>query len=205
MELSKKVGYIKGLMAGLKIDGSSPEGQVLCAMSELLEEMADEIEVNSQILDSISDYLDDIFETEQDFEKLEDDIDNEPTEHDLSSLAQTDEEEEVSERTDDIDGLFSKIADNAASESEALDELSEQLEEIQAAEQETDGAPDEQPQSGGAREQINEQTPPQGFDDEMIYECPCPICGLIFNITQTELERGTVHCPGCSNLLEIEN
>lgn len=60
MELSKKAAYLKGLMAGLKISGDTPEGQVLLYMGELLEQMADEIEENSHALNAVTDYIDEL-------------------------------------------------------------------------------------------------------------------------------------------------
>lgn len=60
MELSKKVGYVRGLMAGLSIDDSTAEGKVLAAMADVLEEMADEIEMIEDAMDSVVDELADV-------------------------------------------------------------------------------------------------------------------------------------------------
>ena len=60
MELSKKVGYVRGLMAGLSIDESTAEGKVLAAMADVLEEMADEIEMVEDAVEGMSDALVDV-------------------------------------------------------------------------------------------------------------------------------------------------
>ncbi len=60
MELSKKVGYVRGLMAGLNIDDSTPEGKVLAAMADVLEEMADEIEMIEDAVDDMAEGLEDV-------------------------------------------------------------------------------------------------------------------------------------------------
>ena len=88
MELSKKVGYIKGLMAGLKIDDSTPEGQVLAAMSDLLEEMAEEVEINSEIIDNVTAYIDDLEYCDDDCDCCGDECDccDDEEEDDLSDI-----------------------------------------------------------------------------------------------------------------------
>ena len=60
MELSKKVGYVRGLMAGLSIDESTAEGKVLAAMADVLEEMADEIEMVEDAVEDMSEALVDV-------------------------------------------------------------------------------------------------------------------------------------------------
>ncbi|MCR5141678.1 MAG: hypothetical protein K6C68_04025 [Ruminococcus sp.] len=57
MELSKKVGYVRGLMAGLSIDESTAEGKVLAAMADVLEEMADEIEMVEDAMEGMAEAL----------------------------------------------------------------------------------------------------------------------------------------------------
>ena len=71
MELSKKAAYLKGLMAGLKISGDTPEGQVLLYMGELLEQMADEIEENSHALNAVTDYIDELEDGGDPFDEID--------------------------------------------------------------------------------------------------------------------------------------
>ena len=97
MELSKKVGYIKGLMAGLKIDDSTPEGQVLAAMSDLLEEMAEEVEINSEIIDNVTAYIDDLEYCDDDCDCCGDECDccDDEEEDDLSDIKAVEYDEDT--------------------------------------------------------------------------------------------------------------
>ncbi len=96
MELSKKVGYIKGLMAGLNISDSTPEGMVLHAMSDLLEEMADEIETNAELIDDIGMYIDDLEELNGILDEDFDDIPTEVFDSDPDELLAADQLEDLS-------------------------------------------------------------------------------------------------------------
>lgn len=69
MELSNKVAYLKGLMDGLKIDDSTPEGKILGVMADILDEMAlsvediaDEVDEVVEIIDQIDEDLGDVEE-----------------------------------------------------------------------------------------------------------------------------------------------
>lgn len=69
MELVKKAAYIKGLVEGLKLDENSDEGKVLKAMSELLEELAGQVE---DVTAAFNDAVDTIDEINCDLTDLED-------------------------------------------------------------------------------------------------------------------------------------
>ena len=69
MELSNKVAYLKGLMDGLKIDDSTPEGKILGIMADILDELAltvediaDEVDEVVEIIDQIDEDLGDVEE-----------------------------------------------------------------------------------------------------------------------------------------------
>lgn len=104
MELSKKVGYVRGLMAGLNIDENTSEGKVLAAMADVLEEMSDEIEMMEDAMDefvgglaeieNIKEALGDMFGDEEDDD---DDFDDEDDDDD--------EDFEVIDIDDDDDGI----------------------------------------------------------------------------------------------------
>lgn len=80
MELSKKLGYIKGLMAGLKVDDSTNEGKVFLAITDLLEEMTEEVEmlgnVMGNVIDEIEKVKEEIIDEEFDDEDFDDDDDD---------------------------------------------------------------------------------------------------------------------------------
>ncbi|MGN0634443.1 MAG: CD1247 N-terminal domain-containing protein [Oscillospiraceae bacterium] len=221
MELSKKVGYIKGLMAGLKISEETPEGMVLHAMSDLLEEMAEEIEINADIIDNITAYID---EVEDNCDCLDDIL---AEEYDEDPCGFFDDCECDDCECDDCDDI------------KELDALLEGIEKEFAFEQETDGEPEEADEESVAEESVAEEPaveepvaeepaveepvaeepaveesaaeepvenpapviPP--VEEEVTYECECPICHTVFNLTQQQLDSGSVECPVCRNMLEF--
>ena len=69
MDLPKKAAYLKGLMEGLKIDTETPEGKLLAAIVDLLNDTADTVEDLADCIDAMSDELDAI---EEDMEEIED-------------------------------------------------------------------------------------------------------------------------------------
>lgn len=58
MELSQKVAYLKGLMEGLKIDDTKPEGKILGIMADILDEMALTIEDVADEVDEVVELVD---------------------------------------------------------------------------------------------------------------------------------------------------
>lgn len=181
MELSKKVGYIKGLMAGLKIDDSTPEGQVLAAMTELLEEMAEEIEINSDIIDNVTDYIDAL---EEAFDDCEDYCDEDCC------------DDECCCGEDCCDDCYDEVADELK-ELDALEDF-ESLEELASL---------EEPADSSAEPVIN-SAPQEAVSapahEDVLYECVCPVCGQSVGLTQSDIDRGSINCPGCAELLEFE-
>ena len=190
MELSKKVGYIKGLMAGLKIDDSTPEGQVLAAMSDLLEEMAEEVEINSEIIDNVTAYIDDL-------EYCDDDCECECDDDDCDCCGDEcdccDDEEEEEDDLSDIKAVEydeDPLPENGCGCSACAAE--------EPASQPAQSAPEaEVPAPAPASQPAEEEEVPQ-------YECACPIYGVSFGLTQSDLDRGSVNCPGCGEILEFE-
>ncbi|MDO4845829.1 MAG: hypothetical protein Q3977_04365, partial [Oscillospiraceae bacterium] len=69
MDLPKKAAYLKGLMEGLNIDTEKPEGKLLAAIVDLLNDTADTVDDLADVIDAISDELDTI---EEDMDEIED-------------------------------------------------------------------------------------------------------------------------------------
>ena len=69
MDLPKKAAYLKGLLEGLNIDTEKPEGKLLAAIVDVLNDTADSVEDLADCVDAISDELDAI---EEDMEEIED-------------------------------------------------------------------------------------------------------------------------------------
>ncbi len=77
MDLGEKVSYLKGLMEGLDIDGSTKEGKILSVMADILADMAVAAEDMQDQIDEIVDVVDmvdeDLGELENDFYEFDDD------------------------------------------------------------------------------------------------------------------------------------
>ena len=69
MDLPKKAAYLKGLLEGLNIDTEKPEGKLLAAIVDVLNDTADTVDDLADVIDAISDELDVI---EEDMESMED-------------------------------------------------------------------------------------------------------------------------------------
>lgn len=83
--LSRKVGYLKGLMEGMDLDQNSANGKLLAGIVELLAELSDRVEAMDDLLDDLNDYVesidDDLAELEgehgDDFGFMDDDDEDE--------------------------------------------------------------------------------------------------------------------------------
>lgn len=62
MGLEKKAAYLKGLIEGLGIDEETKEGKIIRAMSDVLQEMAAEIDSMGRDLEDLNDDMDDLDE-----------------------------------------------------------------------------------------------------------------------------------------------
>lgn len=60
MTISEKTAYLKGLLAGLSIDESKPEGKLLTAVVDTLDAMAQEVAGLTSETEHLEDYLDEI-------------------------------------------------------------------------------------------------------------------------------------------------
>lgn len=54
--LTEKASYLKGLMEGLEIDGSTKEGKVLLAMKDVIEEICETVDAIDEDVDQICDF-----------------------------------------------------------------------------------------------------------------------------------------------------
>ena len=84
MKLTEKAAYIKGLMEGLQIDTTKPEGKLLAAIVELLDDTAANVADLEDVIDAVSDELDSIEEDLDAIEEylLDEDEENEEDEED---------------------------------------------------------------------------------------------------------------------------
>ena len=81
MKITEKTAYLKGLLKGLSIDRNKPEGKLLAAIIDTLDEMAAEVAGLTSETEHLEDYLDeldyDLGNLEADYYEAWDDDDDE--------------------------------------------------------------------------------------------------------------------------------
>ena len=112
--LSKKIGYLKGMLDGMAPDSDDGNGKLLGGMLELLEALTDRVEALDELVEDLNDYVasidDDLAELEggdgdddfhfmddEDDEDFEDDFDRSEDHLHLLSSAEDDEDDEDDE------------------------------------------------------------------------------------------------------------
>lgn len=58
--LSKKVGYLKGLLEGAEVDQTTVNGKLLSGIVDLLGDLSDRVETMDEVLDDLNDYVESI-------------------------------------------------------------------------------------------------------------------------------------------------
>lgn len=90
--LSKKVGYLKGLLEGADIDQATVNGKLLSGIVELLGDLSDRVETIDEVLDDLNDYVESI---DDDLADLEGDRwDRDRRDDDFPFLDDDDEDED---------------------------------------------------------------------------------------------------------------
>ena len=108
MTITEKVAYLKGFMEGIEFDASTNEGKVLAKITEILCDMAFEIEELQTRADDLHDYCDELDSDLGDVEEylldeLEDDEDDEDEDDEYDDEYDEDEEDEDGEDGEDYD------------------------------------------------------------------------------------------------------
>ena len=60
MNITEKTAYLKGLLEGMNLDESKPEGKLLKAIVETLDEMANEVADLGDACEYLEDYIDEV-------------------------------------------------------------------------------------------------------------------------------------------------
>jgi DNA-directed RNA polymerase subunit RPC12/RpoP len=71
MNISEKVAYIKGLAEGMKLDKESNEGRMILAIVDVLQDIAEELEIIDDTLDDMAEVVGDL---EEDVKELEEEL-----------------------------------------------------------------------------------------------------------------------------------
>ena len=157
MKLTEKIAYMKGLLDGMELDGSTKEGKAILQMADVMEEMGvyiDDLQSQVDELTELCDLLDkDLGDVETDLYCDDDDFDDDDDDFDLDD----DDDEDNDFRIGKV--LPADYDDFAYEDSD-------------------------------------------DYDNE-IYIVNCPSCDEAVNITERELEEGSIVCPHCGELLEF--
>lgn len=105
MTLTEKVAYLKGLIEGLQIDDTKPEGKIIKAMSDILEDMALTVADLEDEVDSLDEYVSDI---DEDLAAIED-IAYEDDEDDDEDYDDDEDSEDWEDEYDDDDTEFYEV------------------------------------------------------------------------------------------------
>ena len=98
--LGKKVGFLKGLMAGMDYDTASGEGKLMAGVVDLLERLSDRVEALDDLTEELSDYVASIDEDVSELMDEQDDFDDDDFDDD------DDDDFDIDDDDDDDDELF---------------------------------------------------------------------------------------------------
>ena len=153
MTIVERAAYLKGLTEGLGVDPDSRDGKLWGALTDLLSDMAHEIEdLQSGALD-FADALDEIGDELGYLEELTGELD-----------LPEDEEDEDEDEEDNIVPFSDADGEDPADEEE------------------------------------DEEIP---FDG-VLYDVKCPVCGEEITFGEDTLEEGSIECPKCGEVLEVD-
>lgn len=228
MKLSEKVAYLKGLGDGLKLDPEKSESKLITGIIDVLEEVAEAIDLNTNDILEMTDRVDEIdmdlgdleailFEGFEVEEFTEEDLEDLGIEDDdaFAIVYSTDEEEAEEEELDDAaifaaaDEVVAEAEAAEAAEEEAVEEVVEEAEEVEEVVEELEEV-EEVVEEAPAEEIVEEaeETPEvierEAEPEEDVYEVECPSCGVAFTIDESILQAGSVECPKCHDKLEFE-
>ncbi len=70
MNITEKASYLKGLLEGLSIDATKPEGKMIEKLTALVSDLADEVAVLKERMNTLSDYVEELDEDLGEVEEL---------------------------------------------------------------------------------------------------------------------------------------
>ena len=153
MKLTEKIAYMKGLLDGMELDGSTKEGKAILQMAEVMEEMGV--------------YIDDLQSQVDELTELCDLLDKDLGEVETDLYCDDDDDDVEFGDDDDEDDDFA-------------------LGEVLPADYDDFSYDDDD----------------EDFD-EVQYVVNCPSCDETVNLSERQLEEGSMICPHCGELLEF--
>jgi formylmethanofuran dehydrogenase subunit E len=152
MKLTEKIAYMKGLLDGMELDGSTKEGKAILQMAEVMEEMGV--------------YIDDLQSQVDELTELCDLLDKDLGEVETDLYCDDDEDIEFDDDDDEDDDFALGEVLPADYDDFAYDDDDEDFDEVQ-------------------------------------YVVNCPSCDETVNLSERQLEEGSMICPHCGELLEF--
>ena len=178
MTISEKAAYLKGLIDGLGADKDSRDGKLWTCVSDLMADIASEIE--------------DLKDTNEDFADTLDEFGDE-----LSYL------EEI---TCDLDSpeMFDDDCDGNCEECGLCDyDEDDDVGDVVAF---SDYAEPEEDEDGADKDEEEEDTSDDDEleYDGVVYDVTCPTCGEEISFDEETLQKGSITCPKCGEVLEFD-
>ncbi len=105
----------------------------------------------------------------------------------------------------DVTTTLTNVQETTIAISDELDEIEEDLDAIEdyiLADDEDDFDLDDDYEDDFDDEEYDEEGFDYGDEDSTIYEVEC-VCGEIVNFDEETLEKGSIECPNCGELLEF--
>lgn len=185
MTIPEKAAYLKGLVEGLGADKDSRDGKLWTCLTDLLSDIAHEIDDLKDTNLDFADTLDEISDELSYLEEITCDLDS-PEMFDEEcdgnceecGLCDYDEDDDVGDVV-----AFSDYADDEADEPEEDEEADEPADELPEDEETED---DELEYDG------------------VIYDVTCPSCGEEISFDEETLQKGSITCPKCGEILEFD-
>jgi hypothetical protein len=196
MKLPEKVAYLKGLMDGMKIDETSDNGRLFTCISEILEDVALQIEDLQDQVDEVVEAVDDIDGDLADMNEFlfDDDFDDDDADDDDDEMFNP--EDDAFPAIDDYDGAGEEIFDEEDDDDDPLG--LDDLEPFNDEEDEIEGI-----ESPAADDFLDDDEDTE-LETEELYEVICPTCKDKIHLTKAMLETGSIDCPGCGEHLEFD-
>ena len=183
MTISEKAAYLKGLIDGLGADRDSRDGKLWTCVSDLMADIASEIEDLKDTNLDFADTLDEIGDELSYLEEITCDLDS-PEMFDDECDGNCEECGLCDYDEDDDIGDVVAFADYAESEE---------------AEETGDGdAEEDLPSDDDSDDDIELEY------DGVIYDVTCPSCGEEISFDEDTLNKGSITCPKCGEILEFE-
>ena len=183
MTISEKAAYLKGLIDGLGADKDSRDGKLWTCVSDLMADIASEIEDLKDTNLDFADTLDEIGDELSYLEEITCDLDS-PEMFDDECDGNCEECGLCDYDEDDDIGDVVAFADYAESEE---------------AEETGDGdAEEDLPSDDDSDDDIELEY------DGVIYDVTCPSCGEEISFDEDTLNKGSITCPKCGEILDFE-